>query len=185
MSDLPNPLESFLNHPPDEPAPAHVREAILQRTAAEIVKRRRSLRWQPLALAAGWAASIVLAFHLGGWWFAASPELPGPSVAAPTQVEPKPNPTTPDPAPPTPLRDPVALEWKAFDERGPERSKLYVEAGRRYLALNQDVGNAIRCYAQAFQDSSPLDLQTLEEDDPILMAFKLSRFQKEIRRATP
>src|SRR5689334_5666570 len=55
---LPEPLESFLERPPNLPASAEMREALFQRSSALLPRHRGWRRWPVFA---GIAASIVLA----------------------------------------------------------------------------------------------------------------------------
>jgi hypothetical protein len=72
----------------------------------------------------------------------------------------------------------LAKEWQAFDTRGPERVRLLLEAGDRYIADHHDLASAVRCYRQAL-DAAPDDVLEINPNDNwLVMAMKLDR-QKE------
>lgn len=128
---------------PNEP----LRRDLFGRTA-------RALRWRKhrrrLVVAAGVAALLALTVI-------PPPEEP---IAPPARVA--------DAAPPP---TPVALEWRALDQPA-EAAALYREAGDRYLESGC-ASDAVRCYANAIDESRSLDVNT--DDSWLLIAIKHAR----------
>src|SRR5947208_3202375 len=133
---LPEPLENFLKHPPKLPASAEMREALFQRSAALLPRRRTWQRWPVFAAI---AASILLALATAYFGLHSNdtkpliverksgpvPENPNPQPS-PRPVSPKEEPQSVAAAPVHPLDQ----EWAAFDAKGEQKkARLYFQAG--------------------------------------------------------
>ena len=133
----------------------------LQRTV--FGRTTRALRWRrrrrQVVVAAGVAALFVLAL-------VPPPEEP----AAPRRVVETVRITEP-------TDSPVALEWRALEQPA-EATALFREAADRYLEAG-DPAEALRCYANALDESKSLDVQT--EDSWLLITIKHAR-KKELDR---
>ena len=92
-------------------------------------------------------------------------------------MEPEPKPLPVSPVAASPVDAAVALEWQAFDDRTPERPKLYLAAGDRYAHDQQDLVSALRCYEEGLDLEGP-DVEVNLNDSWLVMALKLDR-QKE------
>ena len=134
------------------------------------IRRRRASRGAVLA------ASLLVA-SLTAWWLLSRPAEPRwSSDNKSVEHEPEPAPITPV-APTSPLAPAVAMEWKAFDDRTPERAKLYLAAGDRYAHDHQDLASALRCYEEVLDLGGPY-VEVSLDDSWLVMALKLDR-QKE------
>jgi hypothetical protein len=180
---LPEPLDDFLAKPPNQPASAELRRALLKQTALVVRRRRRARRF----LAAGTTAAALLLIALT-LWFVSRPEPEGRPAPddQPRIVEAKVKPGSgtleahqPKAPPPVevPLPAAVALEWKAFDALAGERWTLYRAAGDRYFE-DDNLGSALRCYAQAFR-MAPADALTDNPDDNWMVSALKSERRKE------
>jgi len=170
----PEPLDDFLQHPPDLPADATRKEVLFQRTARMLPRARR---WRaPLATAV--AAGIVLACVLSYVFLREEKIEPvlhdkllgerknGPIVAD----------VTPAPARVQVVAQSSELEWKAFDATDDqERVRLYFQAGDLYLATDQDIESALRCYGQALSYCDARELEFDPSDNWLVMALKSDR----------
>lgn len=175
MSD---PLDEFLDHPPSLPVSANEREATFAATRAHL-PIRASRRWPLLAAV---AAAVVLL--IVSYWLARlaqfAPDRKGDFVEqkkAPNQEKPAPPPPDEPEQPRTKLvhapMSPRELEWKAFDaEDDQERVRLYFRAGDLFLAANNDIDSALRCYQQALFHSGAEDMQINPNDNWLVMALK-------------
>ena len=68
------------------------------------------------------------------------------------------------------------LEWKAFDAKNDqERVRLYLRAGDVYLATDQDIESALRCYSQALSYCDARELEFDPSDNWLVMALKSDR----------
>lgn len=176
MSELPDALEAFLQHPPSLPADAAQQQALAQRTASMLLKPRRR-RW-PIVAAV--AASILMALVSAYFGFRSDDVEPVPKQElverkndAPPEEMPKPPVDEPKPPPVVKPINPRDLEWTAFDALDDQqRVRLYFQAGDLYLDRHNDYESAVRCYAQAIDYSEPQDLEFNPDDNWLVMALK-------------
>jgi hypothetical protein len=172
---LPEPLESFLEHPPGLPQDGDVRESILRMTS----NRLPSTRWPHWPIALIGVAAMMAFVMLAGSYFllrlgrVAPPAIP--DIVENKVVTPRPPKQPPPPeviqvkAPPHPRE----LEWKAFDAAEDRaRVRLYFQAGDLYLDRFDDVQSALRCYQQAIHFSGAEELEINPRDNWLVMALK-------------
>jgi len=177
-----DPIDRYLTAIREPVGDLRLREAMLAQTK-RVLRQRRRLRQIGLvaALTACYAAGLVtmkLAM------------LPGSSratqfVQAQEQgsdgLPPSPAPAAPPPEPKPQETSAVAMEWQAIDNPE-ERSKLYRQAGDRYLEEAGDMESALRCYRGALENASDKDLIISTGDNWLLMALKQAK-QMEKRHA--
>jgi hypothetical protein len=175
MSDLPEPLEDFLQHPPDLPAEAALQQSLARRTSA-MLPRARHRRWP---MTAAFAASVLLTL-VSAYFVLRYINLDDPAKKdfvenkneAP-QEKPKSPKDEPKPAAVAKVIEPRELEWTAFDAANDaERARLYYQAGDLYVEKHADYDAAVRCYAQAIRYSEPRDLEFNPDDNWLVMALK-------------
>jgi hypothetical protein len=147
------------------PTPADLeplRGRILQRTLPAL-RRRRWLR------RLAWAAALAACYAAGVLTLGLRPAPP------PTEQGRREQP--PDP-PPTPAavedRSARAREWQAL-ETPERRAALYREAADRYLAEDDDVTAALRCYGASLDHGGGEALETKPDDSWLLLAIKDAR----------
>jgi tetratricopeptide (TPR) repeat protein len=167
-----NPLDDFLEKPPNLRSDPAVQEAIFLQSIALLPHRRRR-RW-PIAMAA--AAAVVLL--IVGYWVThptfMSP-IPNRKLVDKTPETPKPPPAPQKPTPPlvqAPAH-PRDLEWQAFDAADDrERVQLYFRAGNIYLDSLQDYESALRCYHQALVYCDAHESEFDPADNWLVLALK-------------
>jgi hypothetical protein len=170
MSEIPDPLDDFLQHPPTLPADAALQQTLAQRTAAMLPRARRR-RW-PMMAAVAASVALVLA---SAYFVLRSVNIDEPvkKDLVENKSEPPPKEETPKPPVVAKAIEPRELEWTAFDAADDaERVRLYFQAGNLYLDKHADYESAVRCYAQAIHYSEPRDLEFNPDDNWLVMALK-------------
>jgi hypothetical protein len=170
-----DPLDEFLQHPPELPANLDHKESLFRRTAQTLPRPRR-LPLLSLSLAAGILLGVLLSYAL---FHGAGPRPPEPDHARRDTGTPRsPEKQAAQPQRPTALDSPQPgeLEWRAFDATtDQERRRLYYQAGDLYLAVSHDVEAALRCYEQALTYSNTRELEFDPNDNWLVMALKTDR----------
>ncbi|MBI3409091.1 MAG: hypothetical protein HY040_12155 [Planctomycetes bacterium] len=167
-----DPFEDFLRADFSVPDDSPLRRRLLEETT-RILRRRRRLR--RVALVGSWAACFaagVVATLLvrNTSPFEKTPEQ-GPFAKVPFKEEAK---VPEEIAPPTQFVTPLAKEWEAFDSKQ-NRAALYFEAGNRYLAEENDMQSALRCYRQALALATATELAIQPNDNWLVISLKESR----------
>jgi hypothetical protein len=166
---LPEPLDDFLNHPPNLPADAEAREAILRMTA----NRLHKTGWVHLPIWLGVAATIVivvLSIIFARLSFSRAPAPPPEMVKQNKEALDIP---VPKAVAVEAAVNPRDLEWRAFDaEDDSDRVRLYFQAGDLYLDRFDDIQSALRCYQQAIYHGDSNDLEVNSTDNWLVMALK-------------
>jgi hypothetical protein len=169
-------LEDFLQHAPGVPMDAGRRESLAALTMA-LAGRSRRRRWWPIAAAVAAAVALALASGYLGYRTGRAEAAARPVIVE--QKRPTPDEQMPLPAPETPREDvkPVPsareLEWTAFDaDSDRARVKLYFQAGDLYLAGNNDIESALRCYTQALYYGDAQDVEIAPSDNWLVTAVK-------------
>jgi hypothetical protein len=171
MTEFPDPLDELLR--PGLPAaslPAW-KDALLARTT-------RTLRWRRRGRRLGLVAALAACYVAGA--FSMRLLQPAPAVEHQIEhvyvtVEPKREvQATPVPEPPVSA---LALEWQAVDE--PERSaELNRRAGDRYLADENDLASAVRCYKRFLNACTDTELEVAPLDNWLLVSLKNARLEE-------
>ena len=170
FSREPDPLEDMLHPPSVPPENEALRQAVFARTRP-VLRRRRVVR--QFAYAAAVAASFALGFLV-----LRLVSRPNPSPQPNETVQQLPSPQRAE-EPPAPVAAEPALvrEWQAFESED-HCSELYREAGDLYVAEENDLQSALRCYTNALDMGTKQDLTISADDNWLLMAIKDAR-QKE------
>lgn len=175
-----DPLERLLGAGEAE-SPA-LRERLRQETLGCVRRRRRVRRlWQASAAAACVLVACFVIWHGMRSRVVQDPEQNARHNVAEVKPAPAPQPVPQPEAIPVAAApaeaDPLtaaALEWRAFDSQGEERSRRYFEAGDRYLEVERDYASALRCYSQALADARPGELEfATDENWMVWMVLKL------------
>jgi hypothetical protein len=178
---LPDPLEDFLQHPPQLPVDADAQAALANQTAALLPRGRVRRRWPVLAAAAAGLLALVSAYLVWISHHAGPPKnLVEHKIDPAPEEKPKPkNDPQPKPAPAVAAANPLDVEWSAFDADDDEqRVRLYFQAGDLYLDQLQDMTGAVRCYRQALTYCDAAQLEFNPNDNWLVMALKRD-FRKE------
>jgi len=171
-------VESFLQSRPPVAQNASLEEQLLAQTT-RVLRRRRVLRRARMATI---FAGVFLAGAASAWLVKPAPMPPEPadqpSHAAPAVKEDAPPQSAKDNG--KPAASAWAEEWRAFDARA-DRTRLFREAGDRYLAESQDVEAALRCYTQALDAGGDDALAVAPQDSWLLIALKDARRKEKAR----
>jgi hypothetical protein len=147
-----------------------LRPEFRERVRMESTRRLRRPAWRRRAAGLMLAASLMIA-SLSAWWFMSRPTEP---VAVAIVVGPNASPkVTPEREAALKVAAAVDMEWQAFDNRTPERPKLYLAAGDRYVQ-EQDYDAALRCYRESLDAGGPA-VEVSPTDNWLVMALKLDR----------
>jgi hypothetical protein len=169
MNELPDPVDKFLEYPPQLPADAGRRQALAEHTAALLRLPRRRYWPMAAAIAASIAFGAVSTFFVMRSFNVEAPKKV--DVDRP-QVKDKPADEKPKTIVAKPI-DPRELEWKAFDAADDaQRARLYFQAGDLFLNQHADCESAVRCYTQAIRYCAPDDREFRPNDNWLVMALK-------------
>jgi hypothetical protein len=164
----------MMDEDPLIPGPTSLRPEFRDRVRAKTSRLLRRRSPGRLLWGAAIAASLLIALATVRWM--APRRVEEPQVMRPVPPAGPKAPDAPIDLPAAKVVAAVAMEWKAFDSRTPERAKLYLAAGDRYAHDHQDLAAALRCYEQALDTGA--DAEVGPDDSWLVMALKLDR-QKE------
>jgi len=166
FSREPDPLDGMLA-PPSLPPNMETLQQQMYTQTRRVLRRRRQVRQF------AFAAALLVSFAAGLLAMRVSIRpAPVPEPVAKQHEEPRP----PD-KPPTADESALAREWEAFD-RMDRRGEHYRQAGDRYMEDESDPQSALRCYANALDNSTEQEQAISPDDNWLLMAIKDAR-QKE------
>jgi hypothetical protein len=150
---------------PKDPPPT---PGLRDRLRAETTRRLRRGRWVWRVAAAAALAACYAGGAMTVWLTRPAPEriVVEKTIEKPAETDPAARPEMP--------RSPHELELAAEQNDGPERGRLYLEAGRAYARVENGPG-ALRCYLNARDALGELPALDPENDDLWLTIVKTER----------
>jgi hypothetical protein len=170
MNELPDPLQELLK-PIAQEEPAELR-ARLRKQTSRSVRVRAAMRWSGIA-AIGVAACLAIVLLVSQLEKAVrqSKLKAAPTPVAQQQQQPV-EPVAAD-------MGPLDLEWQAFDSQT-NRAEAYFLAGNKYLEANNDLESALRCYRQALDACTELQLEITADDNWLVASLKNARRKENV-----